>query len=336
MGGLKVLNHIFSSPESISRMVGKDDRQIIADWNSYLKTIDEKTDIILKFMEDQHRVQISAIALSQEKRKKMLPAAEAAANQCLAVYKARLDRLKELLELEIVEIGDEQAAEADLIAELDEIKHKFRIDRIERLRSCVNESETEFDHGYRLLKELFSILKAEIHMCNLLLKNFQGVKQVPDLHLIQNFGQEFQLEMVVMKHIALIEEVDEKKFVGILLALAKGEATIHRMEAMKNKFVAEVEDEVSGIYAGKIQEGPLFECLSMIYANVEKLFTTKLAESIPNTPYSPYETVNSASFVTYASAILRRGLGRDTDPKKIDAIIHVFRQLYNENEYFGS
>ena len=98
---MSLLNRFFEETESLAIEIEKDNKSIIQHWNSYKATINQKEAIILK----------------------------------LDLKLKDLNKLKSLLELELIDISNEEKEESELISDLETLEHSKKIKRIQRLVS---------------------------------------------------------------------------------------------------------------------------------------------------------------------------------------------------------
>ncbi|MBI5390748.1 hypothetical protein HZB02_04610 [Candidatus Woesearchaeota archaeon] len=287
-----LLNRMFGSTEDQANEMLKDEEKILAIWKDYLKTIPQK----------------KAVTERLEKKKRELDSA------------ADLQELRELLILELSEIGDEERKEKDLIKDLEAVEHNQKIKRIHRLEECLGYAETKYEYVHQLLKQLHEALQHQIHLVNRLL-----LKPKHPEKLISHLQQQVELEDTTLSK---IKEV--KTFHDLLVALATGEHLIHRMDAAEKKLLNRMQKKMKLIVAGQIQEGETYEWAMAVFNAIEDNVHQAVEDSLlDHHPHVDFEFVNRPEFVELVRKKRDDIKHRSVPEQMISVFVYVFREWYN-------
>ncbi|HLD05352.1 MAG TPA: hypothetical protein VJG90_06550 [Candidatus Nanoarchaeia archaeon] len=225
-----LLNRLFSSPESTGKKIEVNDLAIQKIWRDYLETTSTKKAII-----------------------EQLGSGEDLSNL--------LHLLKRLLSSELVDLSNEEKREEELLADLERIEHTKRIKRVQRLKQCLGYAETRHEYVYRLLEQLHSGLKIQMHLVESLLAN----PQHPD-KLITHLKQQFELETKIIQKINQIET-----FQSLFAALVKGEHIILKMDLKEERLLRLMEERLRKIFSQEITEGITYRWAITVFNKVQDI-----------------------------------------------------------------
>ncbi len=285
-----LLNHLFGSKESIAKEIEADEEAIIKHWKHYISTIPRKKEIIEKLRLDNN-LQIN------------------------------LQKLMKLLKLELIDISDEEKEESELISDLEAIEHSQKIKRVHKLEQCLGYAETKFEYVYRLLHQLHSILKSQMH---LVLKLQAGSKNAEKL--ISHIKSQFELESELLNKIEKIET-----FHSLFLALIKGEHIIKTMDDREKRLLKKMQKGISKIFSNEITEGITYEWAMTVFNAIED----KVHEGVANGMFPGYhpdidfEFANRPEFVDLVRESIQNLRKRKVSDQMINVFVHLFREWYN-------
>lgn len=288
---MALLDNLFGSTESRAKEIEFDDESIIRHWKHYLSTIYGKMEII-NFLSVDNNFQIN------------------------------LEKLKKLLELELVDISDEEKEESELISDLEAIEHSQKVRRVHKLEQCLDYTETKFEYVYRLLHQLYSILRSQMH---LVLKLQAGSKDTEKL--ISHLKSQLNLELEILNKIDKIET-----FHKLFLTLIKGEHIIRTMDAKEKLLLKKMRKGVSGIFSHEINEGITYEWAMDVFNAVQDIVMDQ--EAIMTRGLEPhinvdFEFVNSPEFVDLVRGVIQGLRKRKVSEQMINVFVHLFREWYN-------
>jgi len=286
-----VLNHLFGSTESIAKEIELDDEDVIRNWNNYIKTVSQKKELVN--------------ILGARKKPFQNP----------------LDKLKKLLELELINLSNEKKAESELIADLEKIGHSQKIKRVQKLEQCLGYAETKYEHVYGLLNHLSSILQNQLHLVTAI-----QAKSTDTEKLLSHFKLQLELELEVIKQIEQI-----KTFHSLFLALVKGEHTIKSMDSKEKRLLKKMQKGISKIFSNEINEGITFEWTMTVFNAIEDKVREGVADGMFD-GYHPdidFEFVNRPEFVALVMVTIQSLRKRKVSEQMITAFVHLFREWYN-------
>lgn len=286
-----LLNHLFGSTESIAREIELDDKSILKNWKEYLATIPKKKAVVERLKIDFN-------------------------------LQNDLQKLKRLLILELADISDEEKEESELISDLEAIKHSQKVKRVHKLEQCLGYAETKYEYVYRLLHQLHSILKSQIHLTERLLADSKHPER-----FISHIKLQFELELEIIKKIEQIET-----FHDLFLALIKGEHIIRSMDSREKRLLKKMQNGISKIFSKEITEGITYEWAIMVYNEVQDLVMNH--EAIMARGYDPhpdvdFEFVNGPEFVDLVRENIQNLRKRKVSEQMINVFVHLFREWYN-------
>ena len=122
-------NRFFRSIESTAIESGKDNRDLIKEWQQYVGTVPEKKSIADNFPIDTLR-------------------------------------LRELIKIGIELTVSEERDEKEIIRDLKSISHRDTIQRVHRLQQALDYAGSKYKYVYGLLKHIYSILQIELDLAN--------------------------------------------------------------------------------------------------------------------------------------------------------------------------
>lgn len=286
-----LLNHLFGSTESISKEIETDEESIIEHWKHYLGTISRKKELIDKLRLDNN-------------------------------FQNNLQELKRLLELELVDISSEEKEESELISDLEAIEHSQKVKRVHKLEQCLGYAETKYEYVYRLLHQLHSILKSQMH---LVVKLQTGSKDTE--RLISHLKSQLELELEILKKIEKIET-----FQNLFLALIKGEHIIRTMDSGEKRLLKKMQKGVGKIFSKEINEGITYEWAMTVFNAVQDIVMDH--EAVMARGFDPhvdidFEFVNRSEFVDLVRQSIQTLRKEKVSEQMINVFVHLFREWYN-------
>jgi len=311
-----LLNRLFGSTESIAKEIKANEESIIKHWKDYLGTISRKTEIIDELCSG-------------------------------ANFQSNLQELKELLELELVDISSEEKDESELISDLDAVEHSKKVKRVHTLARCLGYAATKYEYAHKLLHMLHSILKSQMHLVVKLQKGSKNTEK-----LISHLKSQSELELEIQEKIAKLEtysswkspsELESMKrdktkkietFHNLFLALVKGEHIIQTMDSEEKQLLKEMQETFSKVVSGEIGEGVLYAWAMTVFNSIEDKIHEAVATGMFRgyQPDSDFEFVNRPEFVDLVKESIphKKLIGT---PKKmtpmINVFVHLFREWYN-------
>jgi hypothetical protein len=285
-----LLNHLFGSKESIAREIEADEEAIAKHWKHYLSTVPRKKDIIEKLRFDSD-------------------------------FQNYLRELNKLLDLELIDISDEEKEESELISDLEAIEHSQKVKRVHKLEQCLGYAETKYEYVYRLLHQVHSILRSQMH---LVMKLQAGSKDSE--RLIAHIKSQFELESEILNKIEKIET-----FHSLFLALIKGEHIIRTMDDREKRLLKKMQKGISQIFSNEITEGITYDWAMTVFNAIED----KVHEGVANGMFPGYhpdidfEFANRPEFVGLVRESIQNLRKRKVSEQMINVFVHLFREWYN-------
>ena len=280
-----LLNRFFESPENLARDIKLDEDEILKVWDDYLDSFEKKSDAISNLSSDN--------------------------------YTLHIRKIKDLLDLEIVDISEEEKDEKDVVRNLSAIEYLKKIRKIKTLKDSLGYAQTRYEHAYELLKGIYSILKSEMH---LLKKISQSSRSV--IRLIDILKSQLKLEGEI---ISQIEQID--KFGQLFLGLMTGERLINEIDVQRKKITSRVYDAFRGI----IDEPVLSQSIELVMDAIEdKIHEEISGELIPELGFSvSADFVNSKEFVDMVKACFSK-LNAQIADEIVSDFIEEFRKGLSE------
>ncbi len=285
-----LLNHLFGSTESFAKEIEADEESIIKHWKHYLSTISKKKEIIEKLQLDNN-------------------------------FQTNLQEFKKLLELELVDISGEERDESEIISDLGEIENSQKVKRVHKLEQCLGYAETKYEYVYRLLHQLHSILKTQIHIVLKLQTRSKDAEK-----LISHLKSQLELEIELLNKIEKIET-----FHNLFLALIKGEHIIRTMDEREKRLLKKMQKGISKIFSNEINEGITYEWAMTVFSAIED----KVHEGVANGMFPGYhpdidlEFANRPEFVELVQESIQNLRKRNVSEQMINTFVHLFREWYN-------
>jgi len=280
-----VLNRFFGSTESIAKHAEKDEQIILRSWKEYLNTVPEKEQIInrLPYSFGQRRTP--------------------------------LQRLKQLLELELADVFTAEKDEDDIVLNLHSLEHSKKIKRVHKLELCLRHFEIRHEYVYELLRHLYSVLKSEARLLKKLI-------DVADLRKFRKFVAHLKSELVVEK--TLLEKIgDLETFKDIFSVLVKGEHIIHRMDSKEKKLLKTMQEDMKN-------EGTTYQWVISVFKSIENKFRELEVQGILELhPDVHFELVNRPEFVDLVRETIQRIKAENVSEQMINVFVHIFREWYN-------
>lgn len=285
-----VLNHLFGSTETIAKEIELDEEEAIRNWKKYLKTISKKKEVIERLRVDRN-------------------------------FQSDLQVLKELLELELIDLSNEEKDESELIADLEKISHSQKIKRVRKLEQCLGYAETKYEHVYGLLRQLSSILQNQLHLVTALQEKSKDIKQ-----LLSHLKVQLELELKVLKQIEGI-----KTFHNLFLALVKGEHIIRSMDSGEKRLLKKMQKGISKIFSEEIKEGVTYYWAMTVFNAIEDKVHEGVADGMLDGYHYDinFEFVNRPEFVALVIETIQLLRKRKVSEQMINAFVYLFREWYN-------
>ncbi|MFC1648109.1 hypothetical protein ACFL1B_01490 [Nanoarchaeota archaeon] len=285
-----LLNHFFSSNESIAEEIEQDDEAIHDKWRKYSETIPRKKDII----------------------------------ESLQIGEQIQDKLKELnsiLSLELVSVHKEEIEELELLRDLDTLEHSQKIKRVHRLEHCLDYVETRHEYVYQLLHQLYSRIKSQIHLTEKLLANPTHPER-----LIAHLKSQFELELEIINKIEKVEKFHDffvalVKGEHIIRTLDEHERKLlAKMQERFNKiFSNEISEGITYEWAMTV-----FEAIE------DKVHEGVANDMFPGYhPDIDFQFVNRPEFIELVRESIQKLRKKEVSEQMINVFVHLFREWYN-------
>lgn len=257
-----------------------------------------------------------------------LEAKEAIINNLPTLFgerKVYLQRILELLDLELVDLNKEEKGEEGLIWNLE---HSEKLKRIERLDDSLNYYNQRFEYIHALLFQLYIILKSEVSIVEKLRTN-------SDLRKYRKLVDELKSELIVEK-VILKKINDRSTFPDILTNLVNKEKTVHIFTSEEKKIYKKMKKEMEDVFSGKVTKGLLYDLAGRVNSAIEY----KVHNNIKNAPkvkpdglwaYHPFidlEYVNSDEFLVLVKQIIKLQ-GIILTEEMFNVFVYLFREWYN-------
>ena len=211
---INFLNRLFGSATLLSRDLEINNEEIIKDWEAYAKTIGEKKNITDNFPIDTKR-------------------------------------LCEILKGEAEELFREENAQVQVIKDLKSIKHEKRIARAHRLTQTLDYAEAKYTYVYKLLEQIYSIIKTEIHLLDL------SEKEPNSRKLSRRLQNQVSLEQLILEKVKKIDEREgPDTFRKLFLELIKGEVVIAKLDYIAKRHF----ERMNKIFSNEIPESITVAC----------------------------------------------------------------------------
>ncbi|MFH1972060.1 MAG: hypothetical protein ABIJ18_01130 [archaeon] len=287
-----LLNNFFSSTESTAKEIQADEKSIIKHWKHYLGTLSRKEDIISKLR--------------------------------LKDFQTNLQELKQLLDLELVDISSEEKEESELIFDLESIEHSQKVRRVEQLEQCLGYAETKYEYVHGLLFQLHLVLKSQMRLVEKMQTGSNDPKK-----LLAYLKLKFELELEIMDK---IKEIGT--FQDLFLALIKGEYIIQSMDSKEKKLFKKMQKGMDAIFSDEINEGITYEWTMTVFKAIED----KVHEGVANGMFDGYhpdidfEFANRPEFVDLVRESIQKLKKRKVSEQMINVFVHLFREWYNQRD----
>jgi len=285
-----LLNHLFSSTESVSREIELDEENILKHWKNYLATIPKKRELI-------GELGVGKDTLNS------------------------LNELKHLLELELVNISDEEKEESEIISDLELMEHSKKIKRVHKLKQCLGYVETKYEYVYHLLHQLHSFLKSQMHIVNKLLVGSKNAEK-----LISHLKQQLELELEIIKKIEQIETFHNiftalVKGEHIIRTMdAREKRLLKKMQkGISRMFANELTEGITYEWA-----------MTVFNAIEDKVHEGVANGMFPGYhPDIYFEFANRPEFVDLVRESIQNVRRRKVSEQMINVFVHLFREWYN-------
>lgn len=286
------LNNLFSSTESLALRLQSHEKAFEKIWNDYKGTIDDKAKILGQ-----------------------LPSS-------FGQRKVILERLRPLLDLELVDTRSEDEEEKDMIKDLEYLEHSKKIRRVHRLEDTLRYMETRHEYVHGLLHRLYIALRLEARFVDKMLRCMDLKKYRA---LIGQFKSEFEIERELLNKIGQIDS-----FHKILSSLAKGEHLIHKLDADEKELLKKMKRDMAKIFSKKTNKGTLYIWARTVFDMMDDRIREHIADgSLDPHDFVDFEYVNSQRFVELSREIISQ-LNKDMASDQIvNVFVHLFREWFN-------
>ncbi len=288
-----LLNRLFGSAESLAKEIEEDEKAIIKCWKDYFNTIPRKKAIIEKLKLGRF-------------------------------FQSKVQELKKLLDLELVDISGEEIEESEIISDIESMEHSRKIKRVHRLEQCLRYVETKHEYVYHLLHQLHTSLKAQLHIVNKLLSGSKNTRK-----LLSHLKLQLELELEIIKKIEQIET-----FHDLFSALARGEHIIRTMDKKEKKLLKKMQKGIPKIFSNELTEGITYEWAMAVFNAIED----KVHEGVANGMFEGYhpnidfQFANRPEFVDLVRESIQKIRKRKVSEQMITVFVRLFREWYNMRE----
>jgi hypothetical protein len=287
---MKLLNHLFSSTEYVTREIEADEESILKHWKHYIGTISKKKEIIEKLRLDNN-------------------------------FKTNLQELKKLLELGLVDISREERDESEIISDLEAIEHSQKVKRVHKLEQCLGYAETKYEYVHRLLHQLYAILKIQIHI---VLKLQIGSRDTEKL--ISHLKLQLELEIELLNKIEKIETFHNLflaliKGEHIIKTMDEREKRLLKkmQKGISKIFFNEINEGITYEWA-----------MTIFNAIEDKVHEGVANGMFPRYhPDIDFEFANRPEFVDFVREGIQSLRKRKVSEQMINVFVHLFREWYN-------
>lgn len=283
---MKFLNRLFSTPEDFAVDEEINEKSIAKNLEEYYKTVPEKEGIIIK------------LPFSYGKRK------------------AILQKLKQLLDLELVDINLLEKEEKDIVADIKELEHDRKIKRVNRLEETLAYAETKYKYSWELLRYLYAALIVEKQIIEKLF--------TADLRKYRKLVESLKSELAIEK--AVIKKIMERKtFPKLFSNLISGEQIIYKLDKKEQRLVKTFK---KGSPIGGITD----KWITTIFDSMEDAVHELVAEgTLDQHPDMGFEFVNRPEFTDLARQVIKSlRPGKKLSESTINVFVHLFREKYND------
>lgn len=284
-----LLNHLFSSTESIVKRIELDDESILKIWKKYLKTVSKKKVIIERLRIDSN-----------------LPPA--------------LEFVKRLLELELTDISNEEKEESELIADLEAVEQSQKVKRVHKLEQCLGYAETEHEYAHKLLEQLHSILMSQMYLVQKLIVGSKDAEK-----LIHHLKLQLELELEIIKKIEHIKTF-HYLFLALIKGehiIRSMDSTEKRLLKKMQKGVSKIFSQE--ITKGITYEW----AMTVFIAIEDKVHEEVANGFNCYHPDIDFEFVNRPEFVDLVRETIQNLKKGKVSEQMITVFVHLFREWYN-------
>jgi hypothetical protein len=191
-----ILDRFFGSQESIASVANIANKRIIRAFKKYLDTIPEKQRII------------NAAIIN-------------------------IQRLKELLNTELVDLKVDENAEMEVIRDLKVLRNKYPFNAADKLYQTLRYAERKYEYILGLILQIHSILKNEFHLVSALERNLDDRP-----NLIELLRERVELEVKILKNIAEIDRINGAgTFSRLFLDFIKSRRKIQQWSAREKRLI---------------------------------------------------------------------------------------------------
>ena len=225
----------FNSSEKLAENLELNDEDIILVWKEYIETVKEKNKLI--------------------------------SNLSLKNIKSSVEKLRALLDLELIDISRAKEIDEEMIGNFNKLKDEEKLRRLHRLESCLGYEATRYDYLNKLLAHLYQILQSESNSINNLEENPKEE--------INNLQSLYIIELEIIKKTEKFGKYNQRveTFQKAFLSLVTGEKIIRRINEKKKKLykrMAGMKKIFSTDEAEQINEGMTHAWVSAVFNAIEE------------------------------------------------------------------
>ena len=298
-----LLKRYFTSPETIAREILQEGKQHEQALRKYVDALPQKRDVIILLSIDN--------------------------------YAQQLPLLKRLIETELVELGDAETIEEQLLANLKDFRFEKEIERVGRLEACLGYVEMKEEHVHYFLVHLFHTLRLELGVVILLERSATRtpVGQEPVREHIQKLQDLWKVEKGLVDQMSSRDAggnrvfVDASSFkqsvVDIFSKLVRGEHVIHAMNQNMRSLVKQLIPKMR-------DGGSLAAFVGAIFAAIEDHIGELVASDQDLYHFNIYfDVVNRPDFI---DIVRKKNMehGSPLQEDELSAFVLIFRNWYNK------
>ncbi|MBS3125109.1 hypothetical protein J4211_02560 [Candidatus Woesearchaeota archaeon] len=275
----------FFSRKGVTKELELADWEIIGIWKNYLQSVERKSKIVQQMTSEN--------------------------------YATFLDQLKELVDLELVEITDEENYGKKYVEDIQRIEHDERIQRVKRLEQTLFYVESKHRYLDKLLEQLHEVLRLQKYYVD----SLSGLTVHSFLPALAKTVQEEE---------AIIKEADLPDFHELFLAIAKGEAMVKRMSAQEKRLVHLMRFKLEPIFNQQVQSGLIYEWASAVMGGLQQqTYSLIQSDALKQHWYVDLEFVNRPEFEDFVRKTINGLRKRPVSEQALTSFVEVFRDWYN-------
>ncbi|MCX6707399.1 MAG: hypothetical protein NT001_04645 [Candidatus Woesearchaeota archaeon] len=230
--------------------------------------------------------------------------------------------LRNMISIELVDISGEEKSEEDLISDLQEVDHDYKVRKLHRIEETLYHAEKKYEYVYNLVRSIHYRLKNELHLLDKIAANSANYDK-----LITHLKNEIELERILVDKIKRIdEEQGAGKFDKLFKSLLTGKQVIINIESRKGKLFDAIQNKGS-----EEPNSVVYKWVDAVLAKVEDAISDAVSNGdIPCSPNADFEFVNSGFFEKMARDTIRSISPAGVSERTIEIFVHNFRETYNE------